>query len=365
MPVAAYGKHPAKGDFLEVAVPAGIKTLMEQWLDAVLAEARLALGPAWERVWAGAPCLRFWLGEGIWGLPVCGVMAASQDRVGRRFPLVILACGDEAAGIAPPVIDAAQDWHSTVEAHLRAVLARPDLPAPAALVETLRLPPMGGEGAAQPSDFWAVRPGADVADLWADLALHDHRRAASARSYWWVAGNPAGDGDFQADPAPTDTAPTDTAPVGQDPAPPDSGAQDDAGEGAPAAEGGTADADAADGPVMDAPGEQVAEPAAETAALTLAAGSDGGQGDAWHVTLPLAGEEDDGASPFDSAPSIGLFAPPEAPRPEPEMPQAPMAVAPVAVPSAPRVLWTQAWAGSGLPSGEVLAWFLRGYDGNV
>ncbi|MBL9054989.1 MAG: type VI secretion system-associated protein TagF, partial [Rhodobacteraceae bacterium] len=84
MALGVYGKHPAKGDFIDYGLPPAVLKRLEVWLDAALAEARTALGPAWEAVWPAAPRLHFWLGEGIWGEPVAGVMAASRDRVGRR-----------------------------------------------------------------------------------------------------------------------------------------------------------------------------------------------------------------------------------------------------------------------------------------
>lgn len=193
MALAIYGKHPAKGDFLEAGL-AGLKPSLEVWLDAVLAETRHGLGERWETVWAAAPSLRFWLGEAIWGEPVAGVLIASADKVGRRFPLLILASGEDCP--PAPVLEADQSWHASVEAHLRGVLALEAIAAPAALLDGLMpvvkdvLPaaPMP----AGPADFWAVRPGGEVAGLWADVALTDHHRATRSRSYWWREGEDPG-----------------------------------------------------------------------------------------------------------------------------------------------------------------------------
>ena len=88
-----YGKHPAKGDFLETGLP--VQPALEAWLDGALAEARNGLGDAWETVWATARPLRFWLGPSLWGEPVAGVLATSADKVGRRFPLLIIGLGAE------------------------------------------------------------------------------------------------------------------------------------------------------------------------------------------------------------------------------------------------------------------------------
>lgn len=310
MVLGVYGKHPAKGDFLQYGLPPAVLKPLETWLDAALAEARSTLGPAWEAVWPAAPHLHFWLGEAVWGTPVSGVMAASRDRVGRRFPLVLLACGGD---VPPPpaVSGAAQDWHAALSVHLAACLARPVLDQPAELVSDAPWPDTGeGTVAPVPAEFWALRPGATVGVLWDEVALADHRRAAAGRSYWWTEGAEAQ--VVTAEPA--EAPPTEDIPP-DDPA-----------------------------PVPEA--ETVTPPPEE---------------DAW--TLPEADIADDEGSPFDAAPGgLGLFAAPE-PAPAFSAPEAVAEVAPPApteIPPRP----AQIWAGAGLPSGAVLAWFFRGHVGN-
>ncbi|MFT4150246.1 MAG: type VI secretion system-associated protein TagF [Paracoccaceae bacterium] len=297
MPPGVYGKHPARGDFLEYGLPAGLRPALEGWLDAALSEARADLGAEWENRWAGAPMLRFWLGEGIWGLPVAGVLAPAQDRVGRRFPLVVLTAGGE---LPPPAVDPAQDWYQAAEAHLAGVLARKDVSGPAALIEGLADPAQtavtGG-----PAEFWAVREGAALDDLWADVALTDHRRAAAGRSYWWV--------------------------EGRDAPPPAGGPMPVVADAIPARE------EAA----VPAPVEQ---PVSET-----------GAGD---------GDEIEGSPFCAEAEGTPLFAAPEPGRIVPA-PPAPVAFGSVL---APRLAVSQVWAGPGLPSGQVIAWFLRGFQTN-
>ena len=312
MALGVYGKHPAKGDFIDYGLPPAVLKRLEAWLDAALAEARTTLGPAWESVWPAAPRLHFWLGEGIWGEPVAGVMAASRDRVGRRFPLVMLATGGDVP--PPPVTAAAQTWHVALSAHLAACLGRSVLDQPAELMADAPWPE-GAEGvvAAVAPEFWAVRPGASSAALWEDVALADHRSAAAGRSYWWVAG--------EEEPPPPETDAEPTAEAVEEPE------------------------------ITDLP-EAEAEAAAEPIAQEAPA-----EADAWALPdLP----EDEG-SPFASGGGLSLFAAPEpglAPAPVEEV------AAPVvaAVEAASR--WSQVWAGAGLPSGAVLAWFFRGHVGN-
>jgi type VI secretion system protein ImpM len=312
MGLAVYGKHPAKGDFLEHGLPAGLKPLLEGWLDAVLAEARAVLGAEWDRVWRQAPMLRFWIGDGIWGAPVAGVMAASQDRVGRRFPLVLLTLN----GVAPPVIDPDQRWYDAAAAHLGGQLGLADLAGPAALLAGAP-EPLGVDDAPGPRAFWAVRPGPEVVGLLADITLTDHRRATETRSYWWVAGMAEAEvpAVFAGEPEPAEPGP----------------------EVAEVAE-------------VEVVAEVVAEPLLEEAV--------------WAVSEPvLAAEPEADASPFDPpAGGYGLFQPPEpGDFTEPVLPDLP--AAPLV--QAPRQLWSQVWAGPGLPSGEVLAWFFRGYAGDA
>ena len=344
MALAVYGKHPAKGDFLEYGVPEALKPGLEAWLDAVLAEARAVLAAEWDRVWLNAPMLRFWIGDGIWGAPVAGVMAASQDRVGRRFPLVLLALG----GVPPPVIDPDQGWYDAACLHLAGQLARvdlgvpelgvPDLGVAAALLSGAPVP-AGADAAAGPRDFWAVTPGPLVAGLLSDITLTDHRRASETRSYWWVAG----------------------APDAEAPA-------------VPAVELPSAEPEPEPEPELESEPESAAESAAEPELVEVDAPevaaelvADEAVSEAVDWALPeadFAAEPEADSSPFDApAGGYGLFQPPEPGAAlMPDLPELPAALLPV---PEPRPLWSQVWAGPGLPSGAVLAWFFRGYAGEV
>jgi len=328
MALAVYGKHPAKGDFLEYGLSAALKPALEGWLDSVLAEAKASLGSDWQAVWPAAPMLRFWVGEGIWGAPVAGVMAAAQDRVGRRFPLVLLALGDAGLSLPPPVIDPDQRWYDAACVHLGAQLRRGDLPGPAALIEDAPQPALT-DALPGPADFWAVRPGADVTGLLADIALTDHRRANAGRSYWWVAGSPDEVDDADAAPDPAESV-----------------ADDDS---LPAL-----DVEVVHDSKDDGAYDQMTDLALQDGAEMSA------DGDADRWDLPEAPETD--ASPFAaSAGGPSLFAPPEPGGIAEETAfVAPIAFSPVAA----KPLWSQVWAGPGLPSGAVLAWFFRGHAGN-
>ncbi len=343
MALSVYGKHPAKGDFLDHGVPAALRGALEGWLDAVLAEAQSGLGADWAQVWRDAPMLRFWIGEAVWGMPLAGVMAASQDRVGRRFPLVIFCTGPEAAMLPAPTIGDDAGWYDAMAAHLAAKLGQSELASPADLL-TGALPPavVDGQPEPGPAAFWAVRPGAALDALFADIALTDHRRAAAGRSYWWVAGEPV-------------VAAADTGPVAVDePLPVEPVAAD-----GPAVVDGPA---AADEPA-EADGPAAAEPVGVEGAAEIGVAQPEIVADdtaLWDVVLPDRDQEE--GSPFAQGAGLSLFAAPEA-----ADPMRPVAapVAPVAMAAAvPRRLWSQVWAGAGLPGGAVLAWFLRGVTDN-
>lgn len=304
MAFGVYGKHPAKGDFLSHGVPPAVQARLEVWLDAALAEARAALGADWQSVWPAAPALHFWLGEGIWGEAVAGLMAPSQDRVGRRFPLVFLATGLDAP--PPPITDFGQDWHRALAAHAAMALARPDLDQPADLLSGAPRPDRA-EGTIVPPELCAARPGPGVGALWQDMAQPDHRCAAAARSYWWIEGESAA-----APPAPTEAA-----------------------------------------PLPDIP--------SAAPAVVLAEGVPPfDEEDIWALAGVATDDED---SPF-AGPALGLFAPPA-----PAVPSAPAPLSsapeeaeltPAAAAAAPPPRPAQIWAGAGLPSGAVLAWFFKG-----
>jgi len=333
MALAVYGKHPAKGDFLEYGLPLALKPALEGWLDTVLAEAKASLGADWQTVWPAAPMLRFWLGEGIWGAPVAGVMASTQDRVGRRFPLVLLALGDAGFSVPPPVTDTDQTWYDAASVHLGAQLRREDLSGPADLVQDAPHPALTDPHPG-PSDFWAVRPGADVGGLLTDIALTDHRRANAGRSYWWVAGMP----DVAVeDREPEMTVVAEVAALGDD-------------------DVGTIGQDQANATMDDLTGDSVMVDVAHTADGDAAIAE--ADTDDWD--LPDAPETD--ASPFDTVSGgVSLFVPPEPGGMPADLSQA----APQVLITAPaKPMWSQVWAGPGLPPGAVLAWFFRGHAGN-
>jgi len=90
--VGAFGKLPSMGDFLRADTPPGFVDVWDTWLQRSILSARNSLGGRWQNCYFTAPIWRFTLAHGLAGrLPVLGVLMASVDRVGRQFPLTLVA----------------------------------------------------------------------------------------------------------------------------------------------------------------------------------------------------------------------------------------------------------------------------------
>ena len=92
MDVGFYGKLPSHGDFLRRRVPDAFVERWDAWLQQAMSESRATLGERWLELYLTSPVWRFVFAAGACGpVPVIGLMAPSVDRVGRHFPLAIVA----------------------------------------------------------------------------------------------------------------------------------------------------------------------------------------------------------------------------------------------------------------------------------
>jgi type VI secretion system protein ImpM len=90
--VGFYGKLPSHGDFLKRRVSDAFVGVWDGWLQECLAASRTALGDRWLDVYLTSPVWRFACAAGACGpAPIIGIMAPSVDRVGRYFPLTLVA----------------------------------------------------------------------------------------------------------------------------------------------------------------------------------------------------------------------------------------------------------------------------------
>lgn len=88
----AFGKMPSVGDFFRLNVPPGFVTTWDDWIQLGMLEAQEGLGAQWDAHYMSAPIWRFCLSPGLAGpQKVIGVLMPSVDRVGRRFPLTLMA----------------------------------------------------------------------------------------------------------------------------------------------------------------------------------------------------------------------------------------------------------------------------------
>jgi type VI secretion system protein ImpM len=88
-----FGKIPALGDFASRRLPASFIEAWDEWLSTEIFEARQALGPDWAPSYGNAPTWRFALMPGVLDSAYWyGILAPSEDRVGRQFPLTLAAC---------------------------------------------------------------------------------------------------------------------------------------------------------------------------------------------------------------------------------------------------------------------------------
>jgi type VI secretion system protein ImpM len=90
--VGFYGKLPCRGDFLQRRVPQEFVDVWDAWVRESLTESRRQLQDRWLGAYLSSPVWRFVLTEGLCGEDAyAGVILPSVDRVGRYFPLTIVA----------------------------------------------------------------------------------------------------------------------------------------------------------------------------------------------------------------------------------------------------------------------------------
>jgi type VI secretion system protein ImpM len=90
--VAFFGKLPSHGDFVGRRLPPEVKDCFDRWLQAGLVRSKDDLGEEWLPIWLSSPIWRFVVAAGVCGEQAwAGVMMPSHDRVGRCFPLLLMA----------------------------------------------------------------------------------------------------------------------------------------------------------------------------------------------------------------------------------------------------------------------------------
>jgi len=114
--VGWFGKLPSHGDFLQRRVPDAFLNKWDAWLQESVAQSRAQLGDAWLQTYLTSPVWRFFLSQGVIGSSsFAGIVLPSVDRVGRYFPLTVLA---ELPAELPAMAVAihGREWLRTIEA---------------------------------------------------------------------------------------------------------------------------------------------------------------------------------------------------------------------------------------------------------
>lgn len=83
-----FGKLPAHGDFVARGLAPDRRDRLDRWLAAEMERARARWGEDFDGLYNVAPVWHFVEEDGASGWSG-GILCASMDRVGRRFPLVV------------------------------------------------------------------------------------------------------------------------------------------------------------------------------------------------------------------------------------------------------------------------------------
>ncbi len=188
MSVVIYGKHPAYGDFLAHGLDHDLLSLFDKWLEGILPKLKDDLGDDWEAAWAAAPPLNFWLGPDIIGAPLLGVFLPSQDKVGRRFPLMM----GLTEIVTPPPLHPAHDEtpYTAIAAHIgNFTVPSGGTRGVKTLLDGFDPPPLQGVifESGQDGTIWGHREDGDLRRLFTDAVTADAQKAQLGRSHWWHA----------------------------------------------------------------------------------------------------------------------------------------------------------------------------------
>ncbi len=148
LPAACYGKIQSHGDFVRHAGEVMLSTGLEAWLDEGLEAAHRHLGDAQAVHKSLVPMRLLWLDPGGRSA-LAGVMVPSCDKVGRRYPLVMVAPTPLGAMDLGAVLAATQSDIGQIEAVIDVASRGLDLGALRVQVDSLRLrADLVGSGAA-------------------------------------------------------------------------------------------------------------------------------------------------------------------------------------------------------------------------
>lgn len=204
MAIGFYGKLPSHGDFVSRAVSDAFLDRWDAWLQGSVARSQNDLGDAWLDQFLTSPVWRFVLQSGVLGgAGWAGILLPSVDRVGRYFPLTVVA---ELPPAADPhiVAIAAAGWFDWVEAVARRALQSDILDLDGLHAELTSSEQMLGPerltgsalaagtlGFPARGALWrfAAGEGGDIGRFYARLAGALTGEALAPLALWWSAGS--------------------------------------------------------------------------------------------------------------------------------------------------------------------------------
>jgi type VI secretion system protein ImpM len=203
VPVGFYGKLPSHGDFLQRGVSDDFVNRWDAWLQDGIARSRSELGDAWLDVFLTSPLWRFALASGIVGGSVwAGVLLPSVDRVGRYFPLTVVA--ELPPGVLPfELAVAGNGWFDWAEALSRRTLddelvdlnrLEAELRESDALLAGVRAPAVHLELTAlaspeSPARWFALAPDGDMGRFFARFSAALAAASCEPLGLWWSMGS--------------------------------------------------------------------------------------------------------------------------------------------------------------------------------
>ncbi len=205
--VGLYGKLPCRGDFLQRRAPQEFVDVWDGWLQECIHASREQLQDSWLQTYLTGPIWRFAFASGVCGnAGYAGILVPSVDRVGRYFPLTVIAQLDSAhsplhvACSSAGWFDAAEtlvlgaleaealdfDTFDEQIALLRDQLATDDAAESARLVETLK----SSDFPAQPVRWHVPLEGAaSLQGAVNALAWRELSRSIQPLAIWWTQGS--------------------------------------------------------------------------------------------------------------------------------------------------------------------------------
>ena len=165
-------------------------------MQSCVSASRNSLGDSWLQAYLTAPIWRYWLGADICGATVVGALMSSLDGMGRYYPLTLFACANQDDAVAPPDIDAHEEWFVGAENFLLSTLDKNvTFEVLTNALDQLAVPTHQPTGS-PPADMSILRSGViasslgdrSFSELCELLRIANHSSIYAAASFWWTAG---------------------------------------------------------------------------------------------------------------------------------------------------------------------------------